>query len=96
MSFTFFELVFDDHEYCICNDFFSIGRKGAIEATSAALEVLGDPLKSLSLAVLSMCAYAGTGDVLVIQEMLHICSEHYDTDVSKSEISIYIVVAYQI
>ena len=62
-----------------------IGRKGAIEATSAALEVLGDPLKSLSLAVLSMCAYAGTGDVLVIQEMLHICSEHYDTDVSKSK-----------
>lgn len=64
-----------------CNRFYFIGRKGAIEATSAALEVLGDPLKSLSLAVLSMCAYAGTGDVLVIQEMLHICSEHYDTDV---------------
>lgn len=57
------------------------GRKEAIEATSAALEVLSDPLKSLSLTVLSMCAYAGTGDVLVIQQMLHICSEHYDTEV---------------
>lgn len=57
-----------------------LGRKEAIEATSAALEVLTDPLKSLSLTVLSMCAYAGTGDVLVIQQMLHICSEHYETE----------------
>lgn len=61
-----------------------LGRKDRIEATSAALEVLPDPMKSLCLAVLSMCAYAGTGDVLVIQEMLHICSEHYDTDNEQS------------
>lgn len=24
-----------------------------------------------------MCACAGSGDVLTIQELLHICSEHY-------------------
>ena len=25
-----------------------------------------------------MVAYAGTGDVLKIQKMLHLCSEHYE------------------
>lgn len=26
------------------------------------------------------CAYAGTGNVLKVQKLLHICSEHYETD----------------
>jgi hypothetical protein len=48
----------------------------------AALEVLPEPQQSLCQTTLSMCAYAGTGDVLVVQQMLHICSKHYETDVS--------------
>ena len=33
-----------------------------------------------------MCAYAGTGNVLKVQEMLHICTDHYETeDSSKSK-----------
>lgn len=47
----------------------------------AALEVLPEPQQSLCQTTLSMCAYAGTGDVLVVQQMLHICSKHYETDV---------------
>lgn len=47
----------------------------------AALEVLPEPQQSLCQTTLSMCAYAATGDVLVVQQMLHICSKHYDTDV---------------
>ena len=28
--------------------------------------------------VLDTCAYAGTGNVLKVQEMLHVCAEHLD------------------
>lgn len=51
------------------------GKKDAIDATSAALEVLPDSFKSFAKITLEMCAYAGSGDVLVIQELLHTCSE---------------------
>lgn len=51
--------------------------KDATEATKAALDVLPDPFRSMAQQMLKMCAYAGTGDVLVVQEQLQICSEHY-------------------
>uniref|UniRef100_A0A1B6BXI5 26S proteasome non-ATPase regulatory subunit 2 n=1 Tax=Clastoptera arizonana TaxID=38151 RepID=A0A1B6BXI5_9HEMI len=54
-----------------------LGLKDATEATKAALEVLPDPFRSMAQEMLKMCAYAGTGDVLVVQEQLQICSEHY-------------------
>ncbi|XP_022117848.2 26S proteasome non-ATPase regulatory subunit 2 [Pieris rapae] len=57
-----------------------LGCKERTEATMAALEVLPEPQQSLCQTTLSMCAYAGTGDVLVVQQMLHICSKHYETD----------------
>ena len=28
--------------------------------------------------LVDICAYAGTGNVLKIQSLLHICSEHYE------------------
>ncbi|XP_063624181.1 26S proteasome non-ATPase regulatory subunit 2 [Cydia splendana] len=61
-----------------------LGCKERTEATMAALEVLPEPQQSLCQTTLSMCAYAGTGDVLVVQQMLHICSKHYDTDNEQS------------
>ncbi|VVC86660.1 26S proteasome non-ATPase regulatory subunit 2 [Leptidea sinapis] len=61
-----------------------LGCKERTEATMAALEVLPEPHQSLCQTTLSMCAYAGTGDVLVVQQMLHICSKHYDTDNEQS------------
>uniref|UniRef100_A0A8D9BU46 26S proteasome non-ATPase regulatory subunit 2 n=1 Tax=Cacopsylla melanoneura TaxID=428564 RepID=A0A8D9BU46_9HEMI len=61
-----------------------LGKKDAIDTTLAALEVLPDPFRSMSKMMLKMCAYAGSGDVLIIQEFLHVCSEHYDP-ASKEE-----------
>lgn len=58
------------------------GQKDATEATKAALEVLPDPFRSMAQHMLKMCAYAGTGDVLIVQEQLQICSEHYTPAVS--------------
>ncbi|XP_069695760.1 26S proteasome non-ATPase regulatory subunit 2-like isoform X2 [Periplaneta americana] len=62
-----------------------LGKKEAIETTSVALEVLADPFKSMAQTMLQICAYAGTGDVLLIQKMLHICSEHYELENSNKE-----------
>nr|CAD7453137.1 unnamed protein product [Timema tahoe] len=57
-----------------------LGQKDAIEATSATLEVLPESFRSMAQTMLQICAYAGTGDVLMIQELLHICSEHYSQE----------------
>lgn len=53
-----------------------MGCRDVIEASSAALEVLPDPYKLA--AQTQVCAYAGTGDVLIVQELLRICSEPVD------------------
>ena len=29
--------------------------------------------------MVEVCAYAGTGNVLKVQQLLHICSEHFDS-----------------
>lgn len=55
-----------------------MGCRDVIEASSAALEVLPDPYKLAAQTMLQVCAYAGTGDVLIVQELLRICSEPVD------------------
>lgn len=62
-----------------------LGRQEAAEAVIAALEVLTDPFKTMATTMVDICAYAGTGNVLKIQHLLHICSDHYETTPDKSE-----------
>lgn len=42
------------------------------------LQVISEPIKSMAEILVDVCAYAGTGNVLKIQNLLHICSEHYE------------------
>ncbi|KAF5289566.1 hypothetical protein FQA39_LY15013 [Lamprigera yunnana] len=56
-----------------------LGKQEAVEAIIAALEVIPEPFKSMAVTMVEICAYAGTGNVLKVQQLLHICSEHYDT-----------------
>lgn len=56
-----------------------LGRQESIETVVAALEVAPEPFKSMACTLVEICAYAGTGNVLKVQQLLHICSEHYDT-----------------
>lgn len=63
----------------ISYDFFSTGKQQSVEAIIAALEVIPEPFKSMSTTMVEVCAYAGTGNVLKVQQLLHICSEHYDS-----------------
>jgi len=55
-----------------------LGKQDAAEATIATLEVLQEPFRSMAKTLVDICAYAGTGNVLKIQSLLHICSEHYE------------------
>merc|ERR1712242_340508 len=55
-----------------------LGKQEAAEATVATLEVLTDPFQSMAKTLVDICAYAGTGNVLKIQNLLHICSEHHE------------------
>lgn len=36
--------------------------------------------------LVDVCAYAGTGNVLKIQKLLHMCSEHYETEDKKKKV----------
>ncbi|KRT80458.1 hypothetical protein AMK59_7583 [Oryctes borbonicus] len=65
-----------------------LGRQEAVEAIIAALEVISEPFRSMAVTMVEICAYAGTGNVLKVQQLLHICSEHYessDREESRSE-----------
>ena len=50
-----------------------LGKQEAAEAMAAALEVLSEPFQSMAKTLVDICAYAGTGNVLKIQNLLHIC-----------------------
>jgi 26S proteasome regulatory subunit N1 len=55
-----------------------LGKQEAAEVIVAGLEVLTDPFQSMAKTLVDICAYAGTGNVLKIQSLLHICSEHHE------------------
>ncbi|CAG9770682.1 unnamed protein product [Ceutorhynchus assimilis] len=62
-----------------------LGKQDSVDAIVAALAVLPEPFGSMATTMVDICAYAGTGNVLKIQQLLHICSEHYDSDTSEQE-----------
>uniref|UniRef100_A0A667ZRJ3 26S proteasome non-ATPase regulatory subunit 2 n=1 Tax=Myripristis murdjan TaxID=586833 RepID=A0A667ZRJ3_9TELE len=55
-----------------------LGKGEAIETTLAALQVVPEPFRSFANTLVDICAYAGSGNVLKVQQLLHICSEHYE------------------
>lgn len=64
-----------------------LGRQEAAEAVIAALEVISEPFRSMATTLVDICAYAGTGNVLKVQHLLHICSEHYESHDKSDESS---------
>ncbi|XP_032228276.1 26S proteasome non-ATPase regulatory subunit 2 isoform X2 [Nematostella vectensis] len=55
-----------------------LGKQEAAEATLEALKVVPQPLGRWASILVEICAYAGTGNVLKVQNLLHLCSEHFD------------------
>lgn len=63
-----------------------IGHQDGTDAVIAALQAVEHESVSKQARVLvDMCAYAGTGTVLKIQQFLHLCDEHYNTDKEKEK-----------
>ncbi|KAJ3301240.1 proteasome regulatory particle base subunit [Kappamyces sp. JEL0829] len=57
-----------------------LGKQDAAEAPLETLKVIENPLAKQAEVMLEICAYAGTGNVLKIQKMLHYCNDHLDPE----------------
>jgi len=57
-----------------------LGKQDAAEATLETLKAIEHPLAKQAGVLVHICAFAGTGNVLKIQEMLHICNDHLDPE----------------
>jgi len=62
-----------------------LGKQESIDTIIAALEVIPEPFRSMATTMVDICAYAGTGNVLKVQHLLHICSEHYEASESSEK-----------
>lgn len=60
-------------------------KQETVETILAALEVVPEPLRSFANILVEVCAYAGTGNVLKIQQLLHICSEPPQEEEAKDD-----------
>ncbi|CAD5220072.1 unnamed protein product [Bursaphelenchus okinawaensis] len=62
-----------------------LGTQEKSEVFVESLRSLPEPFGSMVSTLVDVCAYAGTGNVLKIQKLLHICSEHYETAEPKKK-----------
>ena len=61
-----------------------LGLQDGSDATIETLKAIEHPLSKQAVVLVQTCSYAGSGDVLKIQEMLHHCDEHI-VKLSKDE-----------
>jgi len=57
-----------------------LGKQDLVETILEAIQVVPDPLRGFATVLLEACAYAGTGNVLKIQQMLHICTDSEEAE----------------
>ncbi|THH32578.1 hypothetical protein EUX98_g1629 [Antrodiella citrinella] len=55
-----------------------IGRQDGSDATLATLQAIEHPIAKQAEILVDMCSFAGTGNVLKVQALLHHCDEHID------------------
>ncbi|VDM95777.1 unnamed protein product [Thelazia callipaeda] len=60
-----------------------LGSQQKSEVFVEIVRALPDPFGTMFSTLIDVCAYTGTGNVLKIQKLLHICSEHYETKETK-------------
>ena len=57
-----------------------VGHQDATDAIISALQAIEhEGMSNQAQVLVDMCAYAGTGNVLKVQQFLHLCDEHYHT-----------------
>ncbi|KAK1759366.1 armadillo-type protein [Echria macrotheca] len=60
-----------------------LGKQEDVDVPLEALKAVTHPLGKSTSIMASICAWAGTGAVLKIQELLHICNEHIEESEEK-------------
>ena len=61
--------------------FLFLGRQDGVDATlEVARGGLHEKVSKVAAVTLDTCAYAGSGNVLKVQEMLALCGEHIDAE----------------
>lgn len=59
------------------------GRQEEVDVILETLKVIDHPMAKPTAVLAEICAWAGTGAVLKIQELLHICNEHKEESEDK-------------
>ncbi|KAI8369001.1 armadillo-type protein [Blakeslea trispora] len=57
-----------------------LGKQDASEATLETLKIITHPLGLQAMVLVEALSYAGTGNVLKVQKMLHFCNDHFDKE----------------
>jgi 26S proteasome regulatory subunit N1 len=57
----------------------------AKDATIETLKAIGHPICKTAQILVDICSFAGSGNVLKVQTMLHHCDEHIDTTPKEKE-----------
>ncbi|KAI0635261.1 26S proteasome regulatory complex non-ATPase subcomplex Rpn1 subunit [Trametes polyzona] len=55
-----------------------LGLQDGSDATIATLKAIEHQISQLAVVLVDMCSFAGTGNVLKVQELLHYCDEHIE------------------
>lgn len=61
------------------------GHQEEVDVISETLEAVDHPMSKPSSVLCQVCAWAGTGTVLKLQELLHICNEHVTEETPATE-----------
>ncbi|KAI9338537.1 armadillo-type protein [Obelidium mucronatum] len=69
-----------------------LGKQDASEATLETLKVIENPLAKLVGVIVDICSYIGTGNVLKIQSMLHLCNDHLDKEKEDDSFQAFAVI----
>ncbi|KAJ3067172.1 proteasome regulatory particle base subunit [Podochytrium sp. JEL0797] len=69
-----------------------LGKQDASEATLETLKVIENPLAKLVGVIVDVCSYVGTGNVLKIQSMLHLCNDHLDKEKEDDSFQAFAVI----
>lgn len=62
------------------------GKQDASDATLEILKAINHPIARQATVLVDIFSYAGTGNVLKIQGLLHICSNHLDSGKEKNDL----------
>ena len=61
------------------------GKQEDVDVVLETLKAMDHPMAKPTAVLAEVCAYAGTGSVLKLQELLHICNEHIEGDDDKKD-----------